>query len=176
MQIDLPLDEPRARALEAGLLVRLSGVVYAARDSAHKRMIAALDAGEPLPVDLRDAVIYYVGPSPGIPGQILGSAGPTTSSRMDAYAPRLIAMGLRGMIGKGGRSAAVVEAMKAHGAVYFAATGGAGALLGRCIVAAETVAYPDLGPESLRRLVIRDFPAVVAIDARGRSLYDGDRS
>jgi len=171
IRLETPLTEERARGLEAGARVLVSGVVYAARDAAHKRLVEALDRGEALPVDLRGAVIYYVGPTPGAPGQALGSAGPTTSSRMDAYAPRLIALGLRGMIGKGGRSAAVVEAMKRHGAVYLAATGGAGALLAKRIEAAEVVAYEDLGPEALRRLRVRDFPAIVAIDASGASLY-----
>ena len=165
------MTEEQARGLRAGARVMVSGVVYAARDAAHKRLVEALDRGEALPVDLRGAVIYYVGPTPGAPGQALGSAGPTTSSRMDAYAPRLMALGLRGMIGKGGRSAAVVEAMKRHGSVYLAATGGAGALLAKRIVTAEVVAYEDLGPEALRRLVVKDFPAIVAIDASGASLY-----
>jgi len=172
VDVEFPLDEARARALRAGTLVRLNGVVYAARDVAHMRMAAAVDRGEALPFDLRGAVIYYVGPSPGSEGRPVGSAGPTTSSRMDVYAPRLIGRGLRGTIGKGERSAAVVEAMRRHGAVYFAATGGAGALLGRCVVAGEIIAYEDLGPEAVRRLVLRDFPAIVAIDAEGRSLYD----
>lgn len=166
-----PLTEAQAWALEAGTEIRFEGVVYAARDAAHRRMIETLDRGEPLPFDLEGAVIYYVGPSPGAPGQVVGAAGPTTSSRMDVYTPRLIERGLRGMIGKGERSAAVVEAMRRHGAVYFAATGGAGALLGRRIVSAEVVAWPDLGPEALRRFVVADFPAIVATDARGRSLY-----
>ena len=166
-----PLTEVQARALAAGTEVRLEGVVYAARDAAHKRMVEALDRGEPFPFDLEGAVIYYVGPSPGAPGQVVGAAGPTTSSRMDVYTSRLIERGLRGMIGKGERSTAVVEAMRRHGAVYFAATGGAGALLGRRIVRAEVVAWPDLGPEAVRRLVVADFPAVVATDAAGRSLY-----
>lgn len=172
VEVALPLDEARARALRAGTLVRLGGVVYTARDAAHKRLAEALDRGEPPPFDLRDAVIYYVGPSPGAADQIVGSAGPTTSSRMDVYTPRLIALGLRGTIGKGERTAPVVEAMRRHGAVYFAATGGAGALLGRCVVASEVVAFADLGAEAVRRLTLRDFPAIVAIDAEGRSLYD----
>ncbi len=172
VEVTLPLDEARARALAAGTLVRLSGTVYTARDAAHKRLVEALDRGEAPPFDLDGAVIYYVGPSPGTPDQVVGSAGPTTSSRMDVFAPRLIALGLRGMIGKGERSASVVEAMKRHGAVYFAATGGAGALLGRCVTASEVVAFEDLGTEAVRRLTLRGFPALVAIDASGRSLYD----
>ena len=172
-----PLDEATARALRAGTQVRINGTVYAARDAAHKRLVAALDRGEPLPFDVRGAVIYYVGPTPGAPGQVVGSAGPTTSSRMDSYAPRLLALGLRGMIGKGNRSPEVIEAMKRHGAVYLAATGGAGALLGRCIVAQEIVAYEDLGPEALRRFEVRDFPAIVAIDAEGRTMFaEGEKA
>ncbi|MFN2352505.1 MAG: FumA C-terminus/TtdB family hydratase beta subunit [Kiritimatiellia bacterium] len=166
-----PLKMEQIRALRAGERVLLNGVVYAARDAAHKRMLESLAAGQALPFPIEGAVIYYVGPTPGAPGQILGAAGPTTSSRMDSYTPRLLAAGLRGMIGKGDRSAPVVAAMREHGAVYLAATGGAGALLGRCIVGSEVVAYPELGPEALRRLELRDFPALVAIDAAGRSLY-----
>lgn len=169
--ISAPLSEKAARALTAGTPVLISGRIYAARDAAHKRLVAALDRGEPLPFDVRGAIIYYVGPTPGAPGQVVGAAGPTTSYRMDAYAPRLVALGLRGMIGKGDRSPAVVEAMKAHGAVYFAATGGAGALLAKCITAARVVAYEDLGPEALREMTVKDFPAIVAIAASGKSLY-----
>ncbi len=171
IQIVPPLSEEAARRLVAGTPVRISGVIYAARDAAHKRMIAALDRGEALPFDPRGAIIYYVGPTPSAPGQVVGAAGPTTSYRMDAYAPRLIAIGLRGMIGKGDRSPAVIEFMKRHGAVYFAATGGAGALLAKCITASRVIAYEDLGPEALREMTVREFPAIVAIDAGGRSLY-----
>jgi fumarate hydratase subunit beta len=171
VEIVAPLSEATARALRAGTEVRIDGVVYAARDAAHKRLVAALDRGEALPFDVAGSIIYYVGPTPGAPGQVIGSAGPTTSSRMDAYAPRLLALGLRAMIGKGNRSPEVVAAMKRYGAVYLAATGGAGALLGRCIVRSEIVAYEDLGPEALRRFEVRDFPAIVAIDAEGRSLF-----
>ncbi len=166
-----PLEAAVAGRLTAGTHVRINGVIYAARDAAHKRLMQMLEAGRPLPFPAAGAVIYYVGPTPGAPGQVLGSAGPTTSSRMDAYAPRLLAAGVRGMIGKGPRAAAVVDAMQEHGAVYFAATGGAGALLGRCVVKAEIVDFEDLGPEALRRLEVRDFPALVAIDSAGRSLY-----
>ena len=171
LQLRAPLDEAQVRALAAGTEVRFDGVLYTARDAAHQRMMEALDRGEPLPFPIEGAVIYYVGPSPGAPGQVLGSAGPTTSSRMDSYAPRLIALGLRGMIGKGERGAAVVGAMVKHGAVYFAATGGAGALLGKRILSAEIVAYPELGAEAVRRLEVADFPAVVAQDAAGRTLF-----
>ena len=166
-----PLTAALARGLAAGTAVRITGVIYAARDAAHARMVRALEAGETLPFDLRGAIIYYVGPTPGGPGQVVGAAGPTTSGRMDAYAPKLIALGLAGMIGKGDRAAGVIEAMKTHGAVYFAATGGAGALLGKCITSQRILAYEDLGPEALRELTVEDFPAVVAIDARGSSLY-----
>lgn len=151
----------------------LSGVVYTGRDAAHKRLFDLLQRGEDLPVDLRGQVIYYVGPTPTRPGQVIGSAGPTTSGRMDAYAPALIAYGLRGMIGKGMRGPAVIEAMKEHGAVYFAATGGAAALLARRIVSCEIVAYEDLGTEAIRRLIVEDFPVIVANDAHGGDVYRG---
>jgi len=173
--LSTPLDDRTIQGLSLGTPVLFSGVLYAARDAAHKRLMAALDKGEPLPIDLKGAVIYYVGPTPGAPGQVVGSAGPTTSSRMDSYAPRLIALGLKGMIGKGGRAPEVIAAMKQHGALYFAATGGAGALLGRCIEKADIVAYEDLGPEALRRLVVKNFPAILAIDAKGNSLYPEGR-
>ena len=169
--IEPPLTEALVRSLRAGQPVRISGVLYAARDAAHARMVQALDRGEPLPFDPSGAIIYYVGPTPGHSGQVVGSAGPTTSERMDAYAPRLIERGVRGTIGKGERTAPVVDAMRRHGAVYFAAIGGAGALLGRAIVSAEVIAYPDLGPEALRRLVVKDFPAWVAQDSQGGSIF-----
>ena len=169
--IEPPLTEALVRSLRAGQPVRISGVLYAARDAAHARMVQALDRGEPLPFDPSGAIIYYVGPTPGHSGQVVGSAGPTTSERMDAYAPRLIERGVRGTIGKGERTAPVVDAMRRHGAVYFAAIGGAGALLGRAIVSAEVIAYFDLGPEALRRLVVKDFPAWVAQDSQGGSIF-----
>ncbi|MFW5857949.1 MAG: Fe-S-containing hydro-lyase [Planctomycetota bacterium] len=169
-----PLDEAAARSLRAGDRVRLSGIVYTARDAAHRRICEALARGEAPPFPLEGAVIYYVGPTPGAPGQVLGAAGPTTSYRMDPHAPALLERGLRGMIGKGDRAADVVDAMRRHGAVYFAATGGAGALLARCIREAEVIAYPDLGPEAVRRLRVEAFPALVAIDATGNSLYARD--
>jgi fumarate hydratase subunit beta len=171
IRLSSPLDETTARSLSAGDHVRLNGQVYAARDAAHARMVQALDEGRPLPFDPRGAVIYYVGPTPGLPGQVVGSAGPTTSSRMDLHTPRLIEMGLRGMIGKGERSPAVAAAMQQHGAVYFAAVGGAGALLGRKITASEVIAYEDLGPEALRRMSVEDFPLIVAQDSRGGSVF-----
>jgi len=167
-----PLSEEVVRSLHAGDEVLLSGVVWTGRDQAHKRLVALLDEGKPLPVELRDQAIYFVGPCPARPGEVIGSAGPTTSGRMDTYSPRLIAdCGLRGMIGKGGRSTAVVDAMKEYGAVYFAAAGGTGALIACSIVKAEVVAFPDLGPEAIHRLEVRDLPLVVAIDSLGGDLY-----
>jgi fumarate hydratase subunit beta len=170
-RLTTPLDENLARSLNAGDMVELSGVIYTARDAAHKRMTEALDRGEPLPFPVTGAVIYYVGPTPAPPGRPIGSAGPTTAGRMDAYAPRLIALGLRGMIGKGGRSPEVIEACQKFGAVYFAALGGAGALMSQCVKSAEVVAYEDLGPEAVRRLVVEAMPLVVINDAHGRDLY-----
>jgi len=171
ISITAPFDEKTARSLRAGDRVLLSGTVYTARDAAHRRICEALDRGEAPPFDLTDAVIYYVGPAPARPGAVIGSAGPTTSYRMDAYAPRLMEHGLRGMIGKGPRSDAVAEAMARYGAVYFAATGGAGALLARCVTASEPVAWPDLGSEAVRRLTVKDLPLTVALDTEGRDLY-----
>jgi fumarate hydratase subunit beta len=169
------LNRDLARQLKAGDFVEISGIVYAARDAAHKKLIEMLDAGKELPFDIKDQVIYYTGPCPAKPGCVIGSAGPTTSGRMDAYTPRLIELGLSGMIGKGLRSNEVVEAMKKYGAVYFGAVGGAGALLSRCIVSEEMVAFPELGTEALRRLVVRNFPAVVVIDSEGGDLYSSGR-
>lgn len=167
-----PLSLETVRSLKAGDRIRLSGVIWTGRDAAHKRLVARLDAGEPLPMPLEGEIIYFVGPCPAPPGRPIGSAGPTTSGRMDAYSPRLIReCGLRGMIGKGGRSAAVVEAMKQSGAVYFAATGGAGALIARCVRKCDLVAFPELGPEAIYRLEVENLPLVVAIDSNGGSLY-----
>lgn len=161
-----------ASDLKAGDQLRLTGVIYTGRDAAHKRLVALLDEGKELPVDLRDQFIYFVGPCPAPPGRPIGSAGPTTSYRMDAYSPRLIAdCALRGMIGKGNRSKEVVDAMKQHKAVYFAATGGAGALIAQCIKKADVVAFDDLGPEAIYRLEVEDFPLTVAIDCNGNTLY-----
>jgi fumarate hydratase subunit beta len=174
-RIDLPLTREKAAALRAGDTVTLTGAVYTARDAAHRRFIELLDAGEPLPFPVEDAVIYYAGPTPAPPGRATGSIGPTTSYRMDAYAPRLLSLGLRGMIGKGGRDAAVVAAMKAAGAVYFGAIGGAGALLAARVTRAEVVAFDELGAEAVRRLEVENFPAVVVIDAEGRDLYESGR-
>lgn len=170
--ITTPLTESAARELKAGDSVLISGIIYTARDAAHKRMVEALDRGESLPVELTDQIIYYVGPTPAKPGDPIGSAGPTTSGRMDAYAPRLLAEGLRGMIGKGYRSSEVVEAMQRHGAVYFAAIGGAAALIAKTIKKYEVLAYPDLGAEALAKLTVEDFPAIVVIDSEGRNFYE----
>ena len=169
--LTLPLTREKAAAIAAGDLVYLSGDIYTARDAAHKRLVELLDSGSPLPFVLEDSVIYYTGPTPAAPGQIIGSVGPTTSYRMDAYAPRLLALGLRGMIGKGKRQAEVIAAMKRAGAVYFAAIGGAGAMIAGCVKAAELIAFEDLGPEAIRRLRVENFPATAIIDSRGNNLY-----
>lgn len=171
IRLQTPLTGETVRALRAGDTVLLSGTIYTARDAAHKRMCELLDKGEALPFDMRDAVIYYVGPTPAKPGAVIGSAGPTTSYRMDDYAPALMDIGLRGMIGKGLRSAAVVDSMVKNGAVYFAAIGGAAALIAKSIVACELVAYEDLGSEAIRRLEVKDMPLTVVIDAQGNDLY-----
>lgn len=158
--------------LKAGTEVLISGVIYVARDAAHKRLVQALDKGEPLPFDLNGQTIYYMGPSPARPGQVIGSAGPTTSSRMDTYTPRLLAAGLRAMIGKGGRSVAVREAIQQYRAVYFVTTGGAAALLARSIKQTEVIAYEELGAEAILRLNVADFPAIVANDMYGGDLFE----
>jgi fumarate hydratase subunit beta len=170
--ITTPLNEAVVKDLKAGDKVLLTGVIYSARDSAHKRIVEMMAKGEKLPLDLNGQTIYFMGPSPAKPGQAIGSAGPTTSGRMDAYSPVLIAAGLKGMIGKGARSAEVVEAMKKHGAVYFAATGGAGALIAKSIKKAEVVAFEDLGAEAIRRLEVENFPCIVAQDCYGENLYE----
>ncbi len=172
INITSPFTEAVVRGLKAGDNVNINGVIYAARDAAHKRMAILLSEGKSLPFDIKGQIIYYVGPCPAREGQVIGSAGPTTSSRMDAYAPGLIAKGLTGMIGKGIRSKEVVAAMVEHGAVYFGALGGAGALIARTIISEEVVAFPELGPEALRKLVVRDFTATVLIDAYGNDLYE----
>jgi len=166
-----PLKREEVRQLKMGDRVLLSGVVYTARDAAHMRIAAALERGEPLPFPLEGQVIYYTGPCPAPPGRPIGSAGPTTSGRMDAFTPLLLSQGLLATVGKGMRSPAVVEAIKKWEAVYLATWGGAGALLSRCVEERELVAYPDLGPEAVYRLTVRDFPAVVAIDSQGNNLY-----
>lgn len=174
-RITTPFTREEARSLRAGESCLISGVIYTARDAAHKRLCELVEKGEPLPLDMENAIIYFVGPTPAKPGQAIGSAGPTTSYRMDAYSPTLIAMGQTGMIGKGKRNQAVIDAMKQHGAVYFGAIGGCGALLSRCIKKAEVIAYDDLGAEAIRRLEVEDFPVVVIIDSNGENLYETGR-
>ncbi|MFH1647928.1 MAG: Fe-S-containing hydro-lyase [Chloroflexota bacterium] len=171
-KVKLPLSEAAVNKLKAGDSVLLSGLLYVARDVAHQRMLAALERGEPLPFDVRGQTIYYMGPSPAPPGRVIGSAGPTTSSRMDAVTPRLLAAGLRGMVGKGTRSEEVKDAMKKHGAVYFGVVGGTGALLSKRITKSEVIAYEDLGPEAVLRLEVKDFPATVVNDTHGGDLYE----
>jgi fumarate hydratase subunit beta len=172
INIKTPLDEETIEKLKAGDQVFITGVIYTARDAAHKRLVEALDKGEKLPFDLTDQTIYYMGPSPAKPGQVIGSAGPTTSGRMDGYAPRLMAAGLKGMIGKGNRSQAVRDAIKKYKAIYFAAIGGAGALISKSIKKAEVIAYEDLGAEAIRRLEVENFPATVIDDIYGGDLYE----
>lgn len=174
-KIKLPITRETARTIKSGESCLLSGVIYTARDAAHKRLVELLEKGEKLPFDIENATIYYVGPTPAKPGTVIGSAGPTTSYRMDAYSPALIAAGETGMIGKGKRGNEVVEAMKKHGAVYFAAIGGAGALLSSCIKSAEIVCYEDLGAEAVRRLVVEDLPVVAVIDSEGNNLYENGK-
>ncbi|MBI2081527.1 MAG: Fe-S-containing hydro-lyase [candidate division NC10 bacterium] len=171
-----PLSDADVGSLRVGDRVLLSGVLLAARDAAHLRFADALAGGERLPVDLEGQVLYYVGPSPARPGEVIGSAGPTTASRMDRFTPALLALGLKATIGKGGRSPEVVEAMRRHRAVYFGAVGGTGALLSRRIRAAEVVAYEDLGPEAVRRLVVEDFPVIVVNDVEGRDLFQEEKA
>ena len=175
-RLTTPLTSEAVRGLRAGDHVRITGVLYQARDAAHKRLASLLAAGEPLPFDLEGAVIYYMGPSPAPPGRVIGSAGPTTSGRMDAYAPLLVEHGLRGMIGKGSRSQVVRDALRDHGAVYLAATGGAGALLAAHVVSHEVIAYADLGAEAVARLEVVDFPAIVVNDCHGADLYEQGRA
>ena len=170
-KICAPFDDHTARSLKAGESVLVSGSILAARDAAHKRLCECLDRGAPLPVDLRGQVVYYVGPSPARPGHIIGAAGPTTSGRMDAYTPRLIEHGLKGMIGKGYRSQEVVSAMKMHGVPYLAAVGGAGALIARTIKSYTVLAWPELGPEALATMEVVNFPAIVVIDSNGEDFY-----
>jgi fumarate hydratase subunit beta len=171
ISLKTPLTNKDVEKLKVGDRVLLSGVIYTGRDAAHKRLFDLLKEGKELPFDIRGQIIYYVGPTPAKPGQVFGSAGPTTSYRMDAYAPTLMEKGLKGMIGKGMRSESVKEAMKKHQAVYFAATGGAGALLGKKVKKAEVVAYEDLGTEAIRRLEVEDLPVIVINDVRGNDLY-----
>ena len=163
--INVPLSDEDAKSLKSGDYVYISGTIYTARDAAHKRMYEAIGEGKELPLSMKNNVIYYMGPSPAKEGQAIGSAGPTTASRMDKYAPTLLDMGLKGMIGKGKRSQAVIDAIVRNGAVYFAAVGGAGALLSKCIKAAEVIAYDDLGTEAIRKLTVKNLPAIVVIDS-----------
>jgi fumarate hydratase subunit beta len=171
-RITTPLTDDMIEKLKAGEKVFLSGYIYTARDSAHKRFIEALNKGENLPVEIKDQVIYYCGPSPAPPGKVIGACGPTTSSRMDAYAPTLISMGLKGMIGKGKRMQSVKDALKQYKSVYFGATGGAGALLSKCVLSSEIIAYDELGPEAVRKLEVKDLPLFVINDIYGNDLYD----
>ena len=171
-KLKLPLGAEDARRLRAGDTVFLTGEMFVARDAAHKRLFELISAGETLPVDLEGETVYYMGPSPAREGRVIGSAGPTTSSRMDKYTPALLDRGLRVMIGKGRRSPEVKESAKAHGAVYLAAVGGAGALLSERITASEVVCYGDLGAEAIRRITVRDFPCIVALDTEGADLYE----
>lgn len=172
MKLITPLTDEVIAQLHAGDKVEITGVIYVGRDAAHKRLVAALDGGEPLPFAPQGQIIYYMGPSPAKPGQPIGSAGPTTSYRMDPYAPRMMELGLKGMIGKGNRSAPVREAMRQHKAVYLGAIGGAGALIAKSIKKAEVIAYEDLGAEALRRLEVEDFPAIVVNDIYGGDAYE----
>ena len=174
-KIQTPFTRENARSLKAGDTCLITGVIYTARDAAHKRLCELVAQGKELPMDMENAIIYFVGPTPAKPGQAIGSAGPTTSYRMDAYSPALIAIGQTGMIGKGKRNAEVIAAMKEYGAVYFGATGGCGALLSKCIKKAEIVAYEELGAEAIRRLEVEDFPVTVIIDSEGNNLYETGR-
>ncbi len=175
IQLKTPVSEETIRSLKIGDRVHISGVIYTGRDAAHKRIVDALNAGEKPPFEMEGQIIYYVGPSPAKPGAVIGSAGPTTSYRMDSFAPQLISLGLRGMIGKGNRNEEVRRAMREHGAVYFGATGGAAALIAKSIHKAEVIAYEDLGPEAVRRLEVEDFPVIVVNDSHGGDQYKEGR-
>ena len=170
-EVTPPLSDADAEALKAGDRVRITGVMYTARDAAHGRLLPLIEAGKPLPIDVRGQIIYYTGPSPARPGEVVGSIGPTTAGRMDKYAPRLLALGLKATLGKGARSEPVKEALKKHKAVYFGAIGGAGAVLSRFVKKLEVVAYEDLGTEAIRRLEVEGFPAIVINDCHGGDLY-----
>jgi fumarate hydratase subunit beta len=171
IRIETPFTKDAVKKLKAGDTVYINGTIYGARDAAHKKLVALIEEGKELPFDVKDQIIYYVGPCPAKPGSVIGSAGPTTSGRMDAYAPYLIERGLTGMIGKGARSEKVKASIVEHGAVYFGATGGAGALLSKRIISEEIIAFPELGPEALRRFTVKDFPATVVVDSTGTDLY-----
>lgn len=175
IRIQTPLTRETAASLKAGDTVLISGVIYSCRDAAHKRFQTLLDQGKELPFDIRNQIIYYAGPTPTPPGRVIGSAGPTTSYRMDKYTPALLRAGLTGMIGKGKRNDVVIEAMKETGAVYLAATGGAAALIARSIKSSQVICYEDLGAEALRKMTVEDFPAIVAIDAKGVNMYEEAR-
>jgi fumarate hydratase subunit beta len=170
--ISAPITTEEAKSLRAGDYVYITGTIYTARDAAHKRMSESLGKGETLPIDMENNIIYYMGPSPAREGRPIGSAGPTTASRMDKYAPKLLDLGLKGMIGKGKRSKEVIDAVVRNGCVYFAAVGGAGAILSKCIKTSEVVAYDDLGTEAIRKLYVEDFPCIVVIDSKGNNLYE----
>lgn len=172
IRITPPMDISDVKKLKAGDNVLITGTIYTGRDAAHKRLIDLLEEGKTLPVDLKGQIIYYVGPAPAKPGYAVGSAGPTTSYRMDSYTPQLLELGLKGMIGKGARSAEVIDAMKKHGAVYLGAVGGAAALIAKAIKKAEVVCYEDLGPEAIHKFYVEDFPAIVVIDSEGNNLYE----
>ena len=171
-RIEAPMSKENAKKLRAGDYVYITGTIYTARDAAHKRMSEAIAKGEELPISMENNIIYYMGPSPAREGRPIGSAGPTTASRMDKYAPKLLDLGLKGMIGKGKRSGEVIEAVKRNGCVYFAAVGGAGAILSKCIKESKVVAYDDLGTEAVRELYVEDFPCIVVIDSQGNNLYE----
>ena len=171
-EIKAPIDKETAKSLRAGDYVKITGTIYTARDAAHKRMAETLDKGEKLPIEIEGTTIYYLGPTPAREGRPIGSAGPTTASRMDKYTPRLLDLGMIGMIGKGKRSPEVIEAVKRNGAVYFAAGGGAGALLSKKIQSSEVIANEDLGTESIRKLTVKDLPVIVVIDSQGNNLYE----
>jgi fumarate hydratase subunit beta len=175
VEIQTPLSDYDVEMLEIGDTVLVNGVIYTARDAAHKRLIDLLEAGQPLPLELQGQIMYYVGPSPARPGRVIGAAGPTTSYRMDPYAPQLLRLGLKAMIGKGKRSLEVIAAMIENKAVYLGAIGGAGALISQSIKAAEIIAYEDLGPEAIRRLVVENLPTIVINDCRGNDLYEQGR-
>ena len=172
IKLHTPLTEEKVKGLKAGDSILLSGVIYSARDAAHKRLIDLLNEGKNLPLNIEDEIIYYVGPSPAKPGNVIGSAGPTTSYRMDAYAPKLMDLGLKGMIGKGARNKEVIDAIIRNNAVYFGAIGGAAALIAKSIVKSEIIAYEDLGAEAIRRMEVKDMPLVVIIDSEGNNLYE----
>ncbi len=172
IKLQTPLTEDKIKGLKSGDSVLLSGVIYSARDAAHKRLIDLLNEGRELPLNIKDETIYYVGPSPAKPGNVIGSAGPTTSYRMDAYAPALMDLGLKGMIGKGARNKEVIDSIVKNGAVYFGAIGGAAALIAKSIVKSEIIAYEDLGAEAIRRMEVKDMPLVVIIDSKGNNLYE----